>query len=174
MLDHLHKRFPGLSAKMGAVLSEAAMVSFERQNHVSGVNLTVSGEKNECFEIIWSGKMDTQISNSWLDQEEATEFGAVGMSVLLAIFNTGFTVIERAIKYSGIDYWLGYSDGLMFEKSARLEISGIFKGSRAMVNKRVMTKQRQVAQSHSSNLPVYVSVIEFGEPFAKFERYGNV
>jgi hypothetical protein len=60
--------------------------------------------------------------------------------------------VERSAKGLGFDYWLGNegedddSDEL-FARKARLEVSGIFSGSRSQVQARVRQKREQVRPS---------------------------
>jgi hypothetical protein len=43
---------------------------------------------------------------------------------------TDYTIVERACKGTGFDYWLGDEDDDLFQWKARLEISGILKGTK--------------------------------------------
>lgn len=70
----------------------------------------------------------------WNDQEYTTEQAAYGIALLLLSKLTEFTVVERSRKGTGFDYWLGKptdSSDLPFQKSMRLEVSGIRQGSQA-------------------------------------------
>ena len=54
---------------------------------------------------------------------------AVGVAILLAKSELGYSVMERSRKGTGFDYWIGDETELPFDRKARLEISGIRKGS---------------------------------------------
>ena len=96
--------------------------------------------------------------------------GATGVAVLLAKQETDHVVIERSVKGTGIDYWLGdASDAPLFQRKARLEISGILQGNDRAVGARVRQKLRQVARSNCV-LPAFVVVVEFGKPRAVIEQ----
>lgn len=56
----------------------------------------------------------------------------------------------------------------MFQKKARLEVSGLLKGDDMDIKRRHAAKVKQTHQSDSTLIPVYVSVIEFGTPKALF------
>ena len=104
----------------------------------------------------------------WNDQDYATEQGAYSVALLLIQRLTSFTVVERSRRGTGFDYWLGnVSDSaeLPFEKSARLEVSGIRRGERRQVRSRVTLKGAQV-QAVDSLSPAYIAVIEFSQPLA--------
>jgi hypothetical protein len=96
---------------------------------------------------------------------EATEYGACAIAILLVLDLTEFTVIERSRKGTGFDYWLGDEENLF--QQARLEISGILKGSRNDIAHRVDEKRRQTARAGHSKTPAYVCAVEFGGPVAR-------
>ena len=83
---------------------------------------------------------------------------------------THFTVIERAVTSTGIDYWLGFKNvnrNHIFHKAARLEISGILaENERNTVTNRIHLKQKQT-QPTDHTLPVYIIVVEFSKPWIK-------
>lgn len=99
--------------------------------------------------------------------EVATEYGAYGIAALLMPYITGLTVIERSIKGKnfGFDFWLGSIDNLstLFQRKARLEVSGIRRGSKSIVESRVKMKLEQISPSDTLS-PGYVCVVEFGTP----------
>ena len=89
---------------------------------------------------------------------------------MLAKTLTQYTIIERSRKGTGVDYWLGASDDVLFQRKARLEVSGIFKGNEKDVARRFAEKVMQTASSDSTELPVFISVVEFGTPMANFNK----
>lgn len=168
-LNDIKNGFPGLTKAIGASLYEGCIVSLERSGHKSNdAILYVDGEKKATHRLNWDDIYDEQLNRSWADQTEATEYGAVCIIILIAIKNTGYTVIERAVKGDGFDYWLGDHDSMLFQKKARLEISGIFKGNDGMVKARYKQKIKQTNLSDSQGLPAYVGIVEFSKPIANF------
>lgn len=131
--------------------------------------MPVNGSSKQQFSLNWTGLYSDQLDRTWKDQEEATELGAVCLAVQLALKMTDYTVIERSAKTTGFDCWLGAAtdDELIFEKKARLEISGIFNGDSGSVNTRYKIKVKQTKQSDHSRLPAYIAIIEFSKPMAK-------
>ena len=55
-LDILKQGLPGFSKTIGAYLAEAALVCLEENKHQSGVLIEITGDFQETFEIIWTGK----------------------------------------------------------------------------------------------------------------------
>lgn len=157
---------PGLTAEFGNAIAQAAVVCLDSQQHLSGTVLAVVRAARSHHTLLWPPVTD-QARRAWRDDEEATEYGACGIAILVAYRILGYVVTSRSRKGTGFDYWLGSDTGrLPFENEARLEVSGIRQGDAAVVNKRVAEKRRQIATGLSS-LPGLVIVVEFREPLAK-------
>ena len=150
-------------------LAEAAGVCLESQGHEQLTLITIRGYVSSGLPLVWPQVTD-QALRTWNDLQEATEFGATGVAVLLARHELGYMAVERSPKGTGIDYWLGEdSDTLSLERKARLEISGILSGSGGQVRVRVNEKLKQTLPSDGP-LPVFVVVVEFGTPLAEVQR----
>lgn len=161
---------PGISGPVGASLAEACGVCLESQGHVQGVTLSVRSLRNSSYFLYWP-PISNQSRRAWNDPDEATESGAAGVAALLAIRETGYTIIERSPKGTGVDYWLGDgSDTSVFERKARLEVSGIRQGDDSVVRVRVRRKLNQTYPSDNAGLPVYVIIVEFGRPLAEVRK----
>lgn len=174
-LNELSDGLPAITPSFGKALAEAAGVCLESQEHARGVHLKIVGYTDYRHELDWPD-ITEQVNRTWKDSQEATEYGATAIAVLLAKKEIGFLVIERARKGTGIDYWLGEEmDSPLFQSKARLEISGILKvqGDDNAVERAVATrvneKLRQANRS-SGSLPIYVIVVEFGMPIAEIQK----
>jgi hypothetical protein len=88
------------------------------------------------------------------------------VAILLIRALTGYTVVERSRKGTGFDWWLGTDDNL-FQGKARLEVSGILRGTRRRINSRIKARLAQTSQSDNLAVTAYVVVVEFGTPRAK-------
>lgn len=166
-LKDLGHGLPAITPYFGMALAEAAGVCLESQNHAQGVQLRIRGYSNTSHPIAWP-EVTEQTRRCWNDHDVATEHGAVGIAVLLAQKEIGYTVIERSRRGTGFDYWMG-EESMPFQNKARLEISGIRKGNDQEVKARVRQKLRQTDQSDRS-LPTYVIVVEFGCPLAEVQE----
>ena len=160
---------PGISEATGAYLCEGCVVCMNRQSHSSGVQLSLKGDKTASIPTEWSMAYTDQLDRSWQDQEVATEHGAVCLSVLLSLRLTDYTILKRARKKTGVDYFLCRKGSDLFRDSALLEVSGIYNGQNK-VDARVKQKLKQTNQSSSTGLPTYVSVVEFSEPSVTFVK----
>lgn len=160
---------PGLTPAIGACFAEAACVCLEEQTHHSGVNMSIDGECVHKLAILWNNQgYSDQRLRAWGDPDVATEQGAYGVAALLVDKLTDFTVVNRARKGKGFDYWLGKKDSpdVLLQGCARLEVSGIRKGKMATLSARTKQKIQQITPSDGP-LPGIVVVVEFGTPRAR-------
>jgi hypothetical protein len=165
-LDSLVDGFPHIPPERGAMMVQAAVVCLDDQAHSSPVSLVVDGTVTASFSLTWSEEVTEAKRRFWNDLEEATQHGAYTVAILLIRALTGYTVIERSRKGTGFDWWLGTDDDL-FQRKARLEVSGILRGTPRRINSRIKARLGQTRQSDNLALTAYVVVVEFGTPRAK-------
>ncbi|MGB3292000.1 MAG: hypothetical protein WBB01_03290 [Phormidesmis sp.] len=160
---------PGWSLTFGASCAEAAAVCLHEQRHSEQITLKIEGIQSSEIELA-RDTVDDIMQRFNADREVATEYGAYGIAALIMPYLTNLTVIERSVKGKGFgfDFWLGSIDdpGMGFQRKARLEVSGIRKGTEAVVQSRVNIKLRQISPSDAV-APGYVSVVEFGTPMVR-------
>jgi cytosine/adenosine deaminase-related metal-dependent hydrolase len=167
-LEKITEGLPGITKAICHFMLEACIVCLSRHKHpFDGTSLLIQGDMEKTITLVWPNIFDEQMDRSWEDQDEATEYGAACLGIMIVKDNTPYTVIQRSAKETGIDYWLGHKDDSLIQKKARLEVSGIFHGANK-VDSRFRAKIRQVEQSDKTGLPVYICVVEFGTPLAKF------
>ena len=176
---------PGTSPVYGAALAEACSVCLERSNHVSGVNLSVTGLGGGDYRLFWE-IVTPQMIRTWNDLDEAVEYGAACLAEFIVKEKIGHMVLSRSYKGTGFDYLLGdrnvddvsdaeraatlqwaevlMDDGLVVR--ARLEVSGIMRGRDGRVRGRVSEKLEQMSVSDGWGCPGYAVVVEFGRPLA--------
>jgi hypothetical protein len=167
-LQHLNQGLPAITPAFGAAIAEAGAICLTDEAHVLGVILEVEGEFSTRFQLDWQ-PVTEQARRCWNDEEYTTEQAAYGIAFLLILQLTNLTVIERSRKGTGFDYWLGSQDSnsmLPFQRMARLEVSGIRKGSRSQINARVKQKTEQTRASDAEGSPAYIIVVEFSRPIS--------
>ena len=164
-LNRLKQGIPCVTSAYGGMLAEAAAVCLEHREHASGAHLTVQGIAAETFEVHWQAVAE-KMRKCWADMQAATEHGAYGIAFLLIIDLTEYTIIERSCKGTGFDYWLGTKQDELFQKKARLEVSGILAGEEREIKDRVRQKKKQTDPSDGER-PAYIAVIEFSAPTAR-------
>ena len=176
-LNELDAGLPGITPAWGGAMVEAAIVCLLSQGHTPGVQLSTEGCATYGRILTWTPlPNEAQANRAWADSQEATEYGATAIAVLLVKAESGYTVVERSAKGTGFDYWMGHdTDDPPFQNKAKLEISGIREAQgtgtavRGQVTTRVNQKVEQVARS-GLLLPAYVIVVEFGTPIAKVHK----
>lgn len=173
-LASLMEGIPALTPALGGTLAEAASVCFTNQGHGESCFLRVRWEAEQRAFTIHRLPVSEPMHRAYRDLQEATELGACGVAILVARDITGHTAVERSVKGTGFDYWLGAinapDSGLEpLERKARLEVSGILQGAIEIVEARVREKLRQTRLS-AGDYPAYVVVVEFATPIAWMER----
>ena len=171
-LETLGTGIPAASPGKSLLMMEACVWCLRNQNHTNGVKLKVieNDKKERFYTVHWPKNLDIKAIFRTYNQEDAIEYGAEALAFLLVREQTNFTVIERAVTSTGIDYWLGFKNinrNHIFHKAARLEISGILAENKGnTVTSRINIKQKQT-QPTDHTLPVYIIVVEFSKPWAK-------
>jgi hypothetical protein len=171
-LEDLKRGLPGVTRERCQDFLHALLICLRDQRHQTGVILTVidADDTRLTFRLRWNDEVTEQMLLTWTDMQEATEEAAYALSFLLILNLTDYTIIGRSAKTTGIDWWLGEKSGedlLPFDKKARLEVSGILReNSESRIRSRVTQKMNQVQQSDDTELPAYITVIEFSQPVA--------
>jgi hypothetical protein len=147
--------------------AEAAAVCFEENNYTGSVTLKIEGERTAQFHFTWE-QVSQQVKDMHNDLIYETEYGAYCIAFLIIHHLTDYKIIRRSKRKTGFDYWLGDKNAAYpFEDIARLEVSGILKGSATEIKRRIKEKQEQVEQSDDTLLPAYIVVTEFSKPISK-------
>ena len=151
-------------------MAECAAVCFESQGHKSGVLLPYSdGQETKYSVVEWTNEVNAAILYSHFDEKRSTDFGAMGVAVLLACNLTEYTIFDSSAIGNGFDFWLRkrMSDGSFAD--ATLEISGICRETlQNTVKSRLSIKEKQILKRAEQDVICYVSIIEFSKPEAKF------
>ncbi len=149
--------------------SEAAAVCLDFHGHELGKLLSVEGDLQGQFELVWT-EVTQQMKDSRSDMDYTVESGAYCLAMLIVEKLTNLKVTRQSQKRTGFDYWLGAEDEVAMQKKARLEVSGILKGSKGQINQRLKEKVEQTKKSDNLNLPAYVVVVEFSQPLIKIRK----
>lgn len=168
--DPQHK---GVTKSIFRSFGEAACLCLAR-HHTSPATLKLMTDADQRqYNLTWE-EVTTVISASYAQPEEATEKAACCMAIAACQVYYGYYVVGRAPKRSGADYYLGEpqaaDDGLNFEESFRLEVSGIDSDPQGgEMRRRLLQKVAQLRRGNS-DLPGLASVVVFSEPVIRF-RY---
>jgi hypothetical protein len=167
-LDALIKGELGLTANGGAYFADAASYCLHVHSHPNPVRLSLSGDISGSGTLEWA-KVSEAHHRTHADLQEAAEFGACAIGIVIAVQLTGVCGVERSVKGTGVDFWLvkDSDDRGIFQRSARLEASGILKGNQSTIKARVNQKLAQTKPTDETGLAAYVAVVEFGSPEAR-------
>ena len=164
------KNISYLSPIKCADFSEAAAVCLDNQNHKQNVMLTVEGDLEAQFQLTWE-EVTQQIKDSRNDMDYSVENGAYCLAMLVIERLTDYKVVKQSKKRTGFDYWLGNKkEALGIQQQARLEVSGILKGTIGQINQRMREKIKQTQKSDNLNIPAYIVVVEFSRPLLKITK----
>lgn len=167
--ETLRKGGIGLSAAYGSFLAEAASHCLRHHNHKDPTFILITGDHRTSCTLARCAASQHE-KNTWTDLHEATEYGAYGVGIVVALRLMEKSRVERSVRGTGVDYWIG--DGTIedepFQRSARLEISGILAADEAGIAARLGAKLQQTRRSSDSGLPAYVIIIDFLRPEARF------
>ncbi|OPY65906.1 MAG: hypothetical protein A4E63_02765 [Syntrophorhabdus sp. PtaU1.Bin050] len=175
VLESLGSDIPTLNKVKASMLRETCIWCLTKCEHSNGVQI-----KCDIFTapvthtIKWEDDVDLDGLLRAYNDDDAVPFGAEALALLLIRKHTPFTAIQRAAKPSGIDYWLGYKSknpySLFSMKDARLEISGILVESGSNTIKSRIKQKLKQTEASDHVFPVFISVIEFGNPKAETVR----
>ncbi len=140
--------------------------------HEPGTHLKVEGDFQAEFLLEWTQEIGDLEISSWKDLKEATEYGATALALLLMRELPGFDIFKRQDQNQVSDFEARKE--IIPGKAplrAKLEVSGILKETPSnMVTARVSVKERNIKKRSNLNLPVYIVVVEFGQPKAKLVK----
>ena len=160
----------GISSRYGSFLAEAAAHCLQCNDHSNPVTLFVTGDVCTAGSLKWLSPDAAE--GTWSDLQEATEYGAYGVAILIVLRLTDTRQVERSAKGTGVDYWMGDAKERsgIFQRAARLEVSGILRGDETKVAARLAKKLAQTKQSDEAGLPAYVAIVDFGRPEVRFAK----
>ena len=171
-LEILRSGYLGLTPEVGSNLLQACTVCLDKFDHKSGVILNIKGnEKVDCI-LHWDSEVTVKTKRNWNDLQEATEYGATAIAILLAGKFSNCSVIERSSKGTGFDYWLGDDQNEsidIFNYKERLEISGILvENSSNSIKERVSFKKKQIEKTNNTSLNAHICVTDFSTPKTEY------
>ena len=172
-LDILKEGLSGISPTRGAFYREAVIVGLSRQGFKSGVVINILGDFEEEVSIEWTDDVNKTTIESWRDEFQIANFGAVGIALLLMLEFLKFENFEEGTIGTGIDFWLSKhpfkEEEIAFHRrEARLEVSGILKEKKGnTINMRIGRKKKQISVSDYLELPGWIVDVEFSTPKSK-------
>lgn len=157
-----------LSAGLRSYIYDSARACLDHNQLSNLSTMRVIGTFRRSFRVDWTPTNDTD-ARSYADFQEAVEQGAYGIAFLLMIGLTEHTIIERSVKGTGFDFWLGDKRDKGVQRMARLEVSGIL-ANPDRLSSRTAQKKRQTKRSDNAMMPAYVVIVEFSQPQSRVAK----
>lgn len=167
-IDDLKAGINKISSVVCAYYAESASVCLKRMNHQPQMTqlLIKKGQTQEHVNLLWS---EVERDEGYLDMVNTVENGAYGVSFLVVLHSTQYTIAQQAFRGKGFDFWLSQkeeSDGYDPYNflNAKLEVSGILDGGESQIAERKRQKEEQIKKGADLEFPCIVSIVEFGTP----------
>lgn len=139
------------------------------------VALTCQSKTREIKFHVRPLRVTQAMRRTYADLDEATQFGACGMALLLAARELGARFVSRQVKGTAFDYFVA-PPGVPavdpmdpFANCWALETTGILTGTASQVQQRIKEKRDRLVKAGMA-YPSMIAVVEFSEPRAIFER----
>jgi hypothetical protein len=157
----LEARHHGVTKAIGDTYTEAARVCLDR-HHVSPTRFSIEAKAATKGAIAKWSPANEREQGAWANEIDATAAGAYGIALAAIELIEGMFAIRRAETGTGSDYYVAPADASLddLEDWLRLEISGVNRGDRSMVQQRLHQKVQQ-ALTGQSNLPALAAVVGF-------------
>ena len=158
----MEQRHRGLTKAIADLYTEAAGVCLDR-HHRSPKNFDLddrSGSESTVA-VAWQ-KPDKRTRDAWANETDATEAGASACALAAIELSDDLVAVRRAETGTGADYYVAPSGASVddLEDCLRLEVSGVDRGSKRIVRRRLGDKLNQAAKG-KSNLPALAGVVGF-------------
>jgi len=170
--DSLKEGQLGLSAVYGSFLAEGAAYCLFKNQHTSPCGLVLTVEEPVMAKLTWK-EVGAELDSTWADLKEAAEYGAYAIAIVVCLQIANSARVERCAQAgTGIDIWVtdNADDRGIFQRSARLEVSGILRDDEHSITARLKQKLTQTKRSDHTKLPAYVAVVELGSPEIRMSK----
>jgi hypothetical protein len=174
-ISDMHQRHPGLTQALAAAYVEAARVCLDRHHTPPAEFAILKGTATlEVTEVHWT-PTDGRARRAWANESDATRDGAYACALAAVELVLTMAAVHRAETLTGADYYIGHPDRSFgdFEPCYRLEVSGIDRGTNAMVGRRLRVKVLQASKGKSS-LPAIACVVGFQAAKIAIELVGKL
>ena len=160
-IHDMEQRHPGLTTAIADLYSEAASVCLDRHHEPPvGIDIETRGSRTAAT-VEWHPP-DAPTRSAWANETDATEAGAYACVLAAVELTNGLVAIHRAETLTGADYYVARAGRRPhdLEDCRRLEVSGVDRGFRGALRRRLRARSRQAARGNS-NLPALVGVVGF-------------
>lgn len=163
-------KVPALTRSFAGLMEEAIVMCMREHHHLSGIPCDIKDftEVLARAEIVWVKEFTDRIARAFGSTSRAAELAGEGIAILTILAMTDYTIIERSIKGTGVDFWLGNigsSTEEIVQRAARMEVKGRTQiESDGKIRSAVRKGMKQTVRSAATKLPVCVILTEFSRP----------
>ena len=172
-IHDMEQRHTGLTKAIADSYTEAASVCVDR-HHQPPTEFDIETRGSSATATVEWDPPSARVRRAWANDTDATEAGAYACALAAVELMHGLVAVHRAETLTGADYYVACSgdspDDL--EDCQRLEVSGVDRGFRGVLERRLRAKLDQTAAGRS-NLPALAGVVGFQARlimFADLER----
>ena len=106
-LEKLRETFDFLVNSMSSYMADCAIMSFHNQRHAPSVKMVVeTNTQFHEFSVTWRTDITQHLLGATADKERTTEWGAMGIALLLVNQLTEYRYIRASARGTGIDFYL--------------------------------------------------------------------
>ena len=144
------------------------------RHHVSPIQVAVVNDDAESSADFEWVTPDARMLGAWANAIDTTEAGAYGCVIACVEEYRGLFAVRRAETGSGADYYVGPAGagGEDLEDCLRLEVSGVDRGDRREVERRLLQKTQQLRDGQGS-LPALAGVMGFSAKVLMVRSVGD-
>lgn len=160
-IHNMAERHSGLTEAIAEYYTEGARVCLDR-HYESPVDFEINNSGRTIKAIAEWDSTDERTRSAWANEIDTTEAGASACALAAVELSEGLVAVHRADTRTGADYYVapvGASPEDL-EDCIRLEVSGVDRGTPAVVAQRLKEKLVQ-AEAGTSNLPAMAGVVGF-------------
>ena len=163
-------KVPALTRSFAGIMQEAIVMCMREHHHSSGITCDVKDftEVLATAKIVWVKEFTNTIARAFGSTANAAERAGEGIAILSVLSLTDFTVIERSITGTGVDFWLGNKDNTteaILQRAARMEVKGRTQlRSESKIRSVLRVGMKQTDRSAATKLPACVILTEFSRP----------
>lgn len=160
-IHDMDQRHTGLTTAIADSYTEAASVCLDR-HHESPTDFEIGTDGSRTTAALEWRPPNARTRRAWANETDATEAGAYACVLAAVELANGLVAVHRAETLTGADYYVARPGGSPqdLEDCQRLEVSGVDRGLRSAVEKRLRAKLDQ-ARAGRSNLPALAGVVGF-------------
>ena len=160
-IHDMEQRHTGLTKAIADSYTEAASVCLDR-HHEPPADFEIETRGSRTTATVEWGPPSARTRRAWANETDATEAGACACALAAVELMHGLVTVHRAETLTGADYYVARPGASPddLEDCQRLEVSGVDRGFRGVLETRLRAKLEQAAAGRS-NLPAMASVVGF-------------